>query len=78
MEIPSIFPSWSQTCDPYVKWEAQILQTEFFTESLGSLHLMQGLVVNQWSKIFEMELDKTYDDKFEIFGETAKILSKRK
>ncbi|SEA44058.1 GyrI-like domain-containing protein [Bizionia paragorgiae] len=33
--------------------------------------LMQGLVVNQWSKIFEMELDRTYDADFEIFGETA-------
>lgn len=33
--------------------------------------LMQGLVVNQWSKIFEMELDRTYDADFEIFGEKA-------
>ncbi|WP_310993098.1 GyrI-like domain-containing protein [Aequorivita marina] len=33
--------------------------------------LMQGLIVNQWSKIFEMELDRTYDADFEIFGEKA-------
>ena len=33
--------------------------------------LTQGLVVNQWSKIFEMELDRTYDADFEIFGEKA-------
>lgn len=33
--------------------------------------LMQGLVVNQWSKIFEMELDRTYEADFEIFGEKA-------
>lgn len=33
--------------------------------------LMQGLVVNQWSKIFEMELDRTYDADFEIFDEKA-------
>ena len=29
------------------------------------------MVVNQWSKIFEMELDRTYDADFEIFGEKA-------
>ena len=34
-------------------------------------NLMQGLVVNQWSKIFEMELDRTFDADFEIFGEKA-------
>jgi len=33
--------------------------------------LTEGLVVNQWSKIFEMELDRTYDTDFEIFGEKA-------
>ncbi len=33
--------------------------------------LRQGLVVNQWSKIFEMELDRNYDADFEIFGEKA-------
>jgi predicted transcriptional regulator YdeE len=33
--------------------------------------LMEGLVVNQWSKIFEMELNRTYDADFEIFGEKA-------
>ncbi len=33
--------------------------------------LMQGLIVNHWSKIFEMELDRTYDADFEIFGEKA-------
>jgi predicted transcriptional regulator YdeE len=33
--------------------------------------LMGGLVVDQWSKIFEMELDRTYDADFEIFGEKA-------
>lgn len=33
--------------------------------------LMQGLVVNQWSKIFEMELDRIYDADFEVFGEKA-------
>lgn len=30
---------------------------------------MQGLVVNEWSKIFEMELVRTYDADFRIFGE---------
>ena len=30
---------------------------------------MQGLVVNQWSKIFEMELDRTYDADFRILVE---------
>ena len=33
--------------------------------------LMQGLIVNQWSEIFKMELDRTYDADFEIFGEKA-------
>jgi predicted transcriptional regulator YdeE len=43
--------------------------TYFKTTTKGDL--MQGLVVNQWSKIFEMELDRTYDADFEIFGEKA-------
>ncbi|GAA5024101.1 AraC family transcriptional regulator [Marivirga lumbricoides] len=33
--------------------------------------LMKGLVVNQWLKIFEMELERTYDADFEIFGGKA-------
>jgi predicted transcriptional regulator YdeE len=33
--------------------------------------LMQGLIVNHWSKIFDMDLDRTYDTDFEIFGEKA-------
>ncbi|TVZ15497.1 GyrI-like domain-containing protein [Maribacter sp. MAR_2009_72] len=33
--------------------------------------LMHGLVVDQWSKIFEMEWDRTYDADFEVFGEKA-------
>lgn len=33
--------------------------------------LMQGLIVNQWAKIFEMKLDRTYEADFEIFGEKA-------
>ncbi len=43
--------------------------TYFKTTTKGDL--MQGLVVNQWSKIFEMELDRNYDADFEIFGEKA-------
>ena len=33
--------------------------------------MTKGLVVNQWSKIFEMELDRNYKSDFEIFGEKA-------
>lgn len=33
--------------------------------------LMQGLIVNQWAKIFKMKLDRTYEADFEIFGEKA-------
>jgi predicted transcriptional regulator YdeE len=43
--------------------------TYFKTTTKGDL--MQGLVVNQWSRIFEMELDRTYDADFEIFGEKS-------
>lgn len=42
-----------------------------YTKTSAKGDLMQGLVVNQWSKIFEMELDRTYDADFEIFGEKA-------
>lgn len=42
-----------------------------YTKTTAKGDLMQGLVVNQWSKIFEMELDRTYDTDFEIFGEKA-------
>jgi predicted transcriptional regulator YdeE len=47
--------------------------TYYKTTAKGDL--MQGLVVNQWSKIFEMELDRTYDADFEIFGEKAQNLA---
>lgn len=33
--------------------------------------LMQGLIVNHWAKIFEMDIDRTFDADFEIFGEKA-------
>ena len=33
--------------------------------------LMQGLVVNQWSKIWAMDLDRKYTVDFEVFGEKA-------
>lgn len=33
--------------------------------------LMQGLIVNHWSKIFEMDLDRAYVADFEVFGEKA-------
>lgn len=42
-----------------------------YTKTTAKGDLMQGLVVNQWSKIFEMELDRTFDADFEIFGEKA-------
>lgn len=42
-----------------------------YSKSTAKGDLMQGLVVNQWSRIFEMELDRTYDADFEIFGEKA-------
>ncbi len=42
-----------------------------YTKITAKGDLMQGLVVNQWSKIFEMELDRTFDTDFEIFGEKA-------
>lgn len=31
--------------------------------------LMKGLIVNQWDKIFDMELERTYNVDFEIFSE---------
>ncbi len=42
-----------------------------YTKTTAKGDLMQRLVVNQWSKIFEMELDRTYDADFEIFGKKA-------
>lgn len=42
-----------------------------YTKTTAKGDLMQGLVVSQWSKIFEMELDRTYNADFEIFGEKA-------
>ncbi len=33
--------------------------------------LMQGLIVNHWAKIWEMDLDRTYTTDFEVFGENA-------
>ena len=33
--------------------------------------LMQGLIVKHWSKIFEMDLNRTYLADFEIYGQKA-------
>jgi len=33
--------------------------------------LMQGLIINHWAKIFEMDLERIYSADFEIFGEKA-------
>ena len=43
--------------------------TYFKTSTKGDL--TQGLIVNHWAKIFEMDLDRTFDADFEIFGEKA-------
>ncbi len=32
---------------------------------------MKGLIVNHWSKIFAMNLDRNYIADFEVFGEKA-------
>ena len=42
-----------------------------YTKTTAKGDLKQGLIVNQWSNIFEIELDRTYDADFEIFGEKA-------
>ena len=33
--------------------------------------LMQGMIVNHWTKIFEMDLERVYSADFEVFGEKA-------
>ena len=33
--------------------------------------LMKGLVVNQWTQIWEMELDRAFSADYEVFGEKA-------
>jgi len=33
--------------------------------------LMQGMIVNHWAKIFDMDLERIYSVDFEIFGEKA-------
>lgn len=33
--------------------------------------LTKGLIVNEWSKIFEMDLERMYTADFEVFGEKA-------
>ncbi|AEL27682.1 GyrI-like domain-containing protein [Cyclobacterium marinum] len=41
----------------------------FATSAKGNL--MQGLIVKQWEKIFELDLNRTYLADFEIYGEKA-------
>ena len=35
-------------------------------------NLMQGLIVNHWSKIWAMDLDRTFTADFEVFGDKAR------
>lgn len=42
-----------------------------YVKSTAKGDLMKGLVVNHWSKIFEMEWNRTYIADFEIFSERA-------
>ena len=42
-----------------------------YVKSTAKGDLMKGLVVNHWSKIFEMGLNRTYIADFEIFSERA-------
>lgn len=39
------------------------------TTARGNLN--EGLIVKQWTNIWEMDLDRTYDADFEVFGEKA-------
>jgi predicted transcriptional regulator YdeE len=34
-------------------------------------NLMKGLIVNKWTEIWEMDLDRTFTVDFEVFGEKA-------
>lgn len=42
-----------------------------YAKSTAKGDLIKGLVVNQWLKIFEMDLNRTYIADFEVFGEKA-------
>ncbi len=37
--------------------------------------LIKGLIVNHWSKIFKMDLDRNHIADFEVFGEKAQNTS---
>ncbi|MEM8968749.1 MAG: effector binding domain-containing protein, partial [Bacteroidota bacterium] len=42
-----------------------------YIETSAKGDLTQGLVVNQWMKIWEMDLDRRYTADFEVFGSKA-------
>ncbi|EZH73785.1 transcriptional regulator [Aquimarina atlantica] len=42
-----------------------------YIKSSAKGDLMKGLIVNHWSKIWEMDLDRVYTADFEVFGEKA-------
>lgn len=42
-----------------------------YVKTTAKGNLMQGLIVNHWSEIFEMELNRAFIADFEIFGEKA-------
>ncbi|WP_107039155.1 GyrI-like domain-containing protein [Brumimicrobium mesophilum] len=42
-----------------------------FNKTSAKGDLTKGLIVNHWSKIFGMPLDRTYTTDFEVFGEKA-------
>ncbi|GAB5565215.1 MAG: GyrI-like domain-containing protein [Winogradskyella sp.] len=47
-----------------------------YAKTTAKGNLMEGLVVNHWSDIFNMNLQRKYDVDFEIFGEKAQNPSK--
>lgn len=42
-----------------------------YHKSIAKGNLMQGLIVNEWKRIWSLKLDRSYTADFELFGENA-------
>ncbi len=50
---------------------AREFQGGSYVKTVAKGDLTQGLIVNHWSKLWEMTLDRKYSADFEVFGEKA-------
>ena len=51
--------------------KGKVFEAGFYTKFIAKGNLMQGVVYNEWVKIWNSDLDRNYVADFEVYGENT-------